>query len=320
MLEARGLTKTYRIGFWGRKLEALKDLTLTVDKGEIFGLVGPNGAGKSTAIKIFLGIVKPTAGAGSIDGHPIGSVSSRARLGFLPENPALYEFLSGREYLEMVGSLIKLDRVASRTRAESLLDLVGLTHAGELGIRKYSKGMVQRLALAQALMGDPAVVILDEPMSGLDPIGRKDVRDIIFKLRDEGRTVFFSTHILPDVELICDRVALLSKGRLTDIGRLDDLLSDRVQAVEVTVVDLPGAQSERLRQAHKCRDQGEGSLLATFNTLDEANRFAVDAVAAGARKEIESRSTVLLMRTSRSSSCVGPPRRGKRGGRFAGCG
>jgi ABC-2 type transport system ATP-binding protein len=285
MLEAKGLSKTYKVGFWGRKLRALEDLTLTVEKGEIFALVGPNGAGKSTAIKIFLGIVRPTTGTGSIDGHPIGSVASRARLGFLPENPALYEFLTAREYLQMVGSLIKLDRSTLRRRAETLLEQVGLGHAGDLGIRKFSKGMVQRLGLAQALMGDPAVVILDEPMSGLDPIGRKDVRDLIFRLRDEGRTVFFSTHILPDVEMICDRVALLSKGRLTDIGRLEDLLSNRVLAVEVAVADLPPALNERVRREHKFRDPGDGRLLVVFDTLESANRFAVEAVGVGAKVE-----------------------------------
>jgi ABC-2 type transport system ATP-binding protein len=285
MLEAKGLSKTYKVGFWGRKLKALEDLTLSVEKGEIFGLVGPNGAGKSTAIKIFLGIVRPTAGTGSIDGHPIGSVASRARLGFLPENPALYDFLTGREYLHMVGSLIELDRQPLRQRTEALLEQVGLAHAGDLGIRKYSKGMVQRLGLAQALMGDPAVVILDEPMSGLDPIGRKDVRDLIFKLREEGRTVFFSTHILPDVEMICDRVGLLSKGRLTDIGRLDHLLSNRVQAVEVAVSRLPGEHRERLHRSHKCRDPGDGRLLVVFDTLEEANRFAVESVGLGAEVE-----------------------------------
>jgi ABC-2 type transport system ATP-binding protein len=285
MLEAKGLSKTYRVGFWGRKLRALDHLSLTVDKGEIFGLVGPNGAGKSTAIKILLGIVRPTSGSGSIDGHPIGSVASRARLGFLPENPALYEFLTGREYLQMVGSLIRLDGATTRKRTESLLDQVGLSHAGDLGIRKYSKGMVQRLGLAQALMGDPAVVILDEPMSGLDPIGRKDVRDLIFKLRDEGRTVFFSTHILPDVEMICDRVALLSKGRLTDIGRLDDLLSHRVRAVEVAVSSCPRERREQLQKTHQCRDPGDGRLLVVFEGLEEANRFAVEAVGFGAEVE-----------------------------------
>jgi len=285
MLEARGLGKTYRVGFFGRRLRALESLTLTVERGEIFGLVGPNGAGKSTAIKMFLGIIRPTSGTGAIDGHPIGTVESRARLGFLPENPALYEFLTGREYLAMVAALLKLSKKVRTQRIDSLLEQVGLAHAHDLGIRKYSKGMVQRLGLAQALMGDPAVVILDEPMSGLDPIGRKDVRDLIFKLRDEGRTVFFSTHILPDVEMICDRVALLSKGRLTDVGRLDDLLSDRVRTVEVAVVGLPPHAAEKLHHDRAVRDQVDGVVLAQFPTLEAANLFVAEVVPLGARVE-----------------------------------
>ncbi len=280
MLEVRNLTKVYRVGFWGRRVDALSELTLEVETGRIFGLVGPNGAGKSTAIKLFLGLIRPTSGTGIIDGHPIGSPESRRRLGFLPENPALYEFLTAEEYLALAGSLVKLETKVLREEADRLLELVGLTHARDLAIRKFSKGMVQRLGLAQALVGDPAIVILDEPMSGLDPIGRKDVRDIMFKLRDEGRTVFFSTHILPDVEAICDRVALLSKGRLTDIGRLDDLLSNRVRAVEVTASSLAPDLAERLVKERSGRAQGEGRVLVSFPSHDEANRFVAEIVAA----------------------------------------
>ena len=285
MLGAEQLSKSYSVGFWGRKLNALVRLDLTVERGEIFGLVGPNGAGKSTAIKLFLGLIRPTSGTGSIDGHPIGTPASRRRLGFLPENPALYEFLTAVEYLELSAALLKLDRKTTAERVERMLALVGIAHARDLAIRKFSKGMVQRLGLAQALIGDPSIVILDEPMSGLDPIGRKDVRDIIFKLRDEGRTVFFSTHILPDVEAICDRVALLSKGRLTDVGRLDDLLSNRVRAVEVTVSGLSLEQVERLRKERSARAMGEGRAIASFPTQEEANRFLGEAMAAGARIE-----------------------------------
>lgn len=280
MLEVRNLTKVYRVGFWGRRVDALSELTLEVETGRIFGLVGPNGAGKSTAIKLFLGLIRPTSGTGIIDGHPIGSPESRRRLGFLPENPALYEFLTAEEYLALAGSLVKLEKKVLREETDRLLELVGLTHARDLAIRKFSKGMVQRLGLAQALVGDPAIVILDEPMSGLDPIGRKDVRDIMFKLRDEGRTVFFSTHILPDVEAICDRVALLSKGRLTDIGRLDDLLSNRVRAVEVTASSLAPDLAERLVKERSGRAQGEGRVLVSFPSHDEANRFVAEIVAA----------------------------------------
>ena len=280
MLSARNLSKTYAIGFIPRGLRALEGLSLDVQAGEIFGLVGPNGAGKSTAIKLFLGLIRPTSGTGTIDGHPIGTPESRRRLGFLPENPALYEFLTAEEYLSLAGSLLGLDKKLIHERTDRLLELVGLTHARGLAIRKFSKGMVQRLGLAQALIGEPAIVILDEPMSGLDPIGRKDVRDIMFKLRDEGRTVFFSTHILPDVEAICDRVALLSKGRLTDIGRLDDLLSNRVRAVEVTASSLAPDLAERLVKERSGRAQGEGRVLVSFPSHDEANRFVAEIVAA----------------------------------------
>jgi ABC-2 type transport system ATP-binding protein len=285
VVSATALTKIYRVGWRGRKLVALEGFSLEVAKGELFGLVGPNGAGKSTAIKLFLGLIKPTSGTGSIDGHPIGSTESRRRLGFLPENPALYEFLTAEEYLAFAAALLKLDKKSAKARGVQLLELVGLAHAADLGIRKFSKGMVQRLGIAQALMGDPAVVILDEPMSGLDPIGRKDVRDIIFKLRDEGRTVFFSTHILPDVEAICDRVALLSKGRLTDIGRLDDLLSDRVRAVEVTLSGLSPERLEAFKRERFARVQADGHVIASFPTQDEAARFLTESVAAGAHVE-----------------------------------
>jgi ABC-2 type transport system ATP-binding protein len=285
MLEVKGLTKVYTVGFWGRKLAALTDLTLTVQKGEIFGLVGPNGAGKSTAIKLILGLIRPTSGTGSIDGHAIGTTESRRRLGFLPENPALYEFLTAEEYLTLAGNLLQLDKKTRRERSARLLELVGLAHAADLGIRKFSKGMVQRLGLAQALMGDPAVVILDEPMSGLDPIGRKDVRDVIFKLRDEGRTVFFSTHILPDVEAVCDHVGLLSKGRLTDVGRLGELLSNRIRAVEVTLSGLTKEQLEALQKGKTARVSADGQLIASFPTQDEANRFLTESIAVGAKVE-----------------------------------
>ena len=277
-LAAVKLTKIYRIGLARRNVVALDDLTFDVGEGQLFGLVGPNGAGKSTAIKLLLGLIRPTSGTGSIDGHPIGTPESRQRLGFLPENPALYEFLTAQEYLSLSGSLLKLDKKTIKTRSAELLERVGLTHAADLGIRKFSKGMVQRLGLAQALMGDPAVVILDEPMSGLDPIGRKDVRDIMFRLRDEGRTVFFSTHILPDVEAICDRVALLSKGKLTDIGKLDDLLSNRVKAVEVTVSGLPSEELEKLKRERSARVQSDGHLIASFPTQDEAQAFLSEAM------------------------------------------
>jgi len=285
VLETKELSKSFSLGLRARRVQALSDLTLGVDRGEIFGLVGPNGAGKSTTIKLLLGLIRPSHGSGSIDGHPIGSVASRTRLGYLPENPVLYDFLRPLEFLRLCGRLHRIDSETIKKRSEALLEVVGLSHAVDMNIRKFSKGMVQRLGLAQSLLGDPAIVILDEPMSGLDPIGRKDVRDLIFRLRDEGRTIFFSTHILPDVEMICDRVALLSKGRLTDVGRLDDLLSHRVMAVEVAADGLSADQVARLKRDAAVRSPGEGRVIASFPTLDEANKFVVSVVQLGARVE-----------------------------------
>jgi ABC-2 type transport system ATP-binding protein len=285
VLETKALTKSFSLGLRRRRVHALSDLTLGVERGEIFGLVGPNGAGKSTTIKLLLGLIRPTRGTGSVDGKPIGSVASRTRLGYLPENPVLYEFLQPLEFLQLCGRLHRLDSKTIRSRSESLLELVGLTHATDMNIRKFSKGMVQRLGLAQSLIGDPAIVILDEPMSGLDPIGRKDVRDLIFRLRDEGRTIFFSTHILPDVEAICDRVALLSRGRLTDVGRLDDLLSNRVLSAEVVVSGLSADQVERLKRERSARSPSAGRLIASFQTLEEANRFLSAVVQMGGHVE-----------------------------------
>lgn len=282
ILETQDLTKVYALGPVAKRA-ALERLTLSVQEGEIFGLVGPNGAGKSTTIKLLLGLIRASSGTGRIHGHPIASVKSREKLGYLPENPALFDFLRPTEFLSLCGRL--RSQPIDRARTAGLLDLVGLSHAADLSIRKFSKGMVQRLGLAQALMGDPALVILDEPMSGLDPIGRKDVRDLMFRLRDEGRTVFFSTHILPDVEAICDRVALLSKGKLTDVGSLDQLLSDRLRSVEVTVTGLPREVSARLQREKGARVQGEGRLIVGFPNEGEANRFVAETLAGGAKLE-----------------------------------
>ncbi len=238
-IKTEGLGKTYRVGFWGRRVEVLRDLTLEVQAGEIFGYLGPNGAGKSTTIKLLLGLVQPTAGGGEVLGLPIGDARARSRIGFLPENPSFYEYLTGREFLTCCGRLLNVTRSELREQICSLLEEVGLSRAADLNIRKYSKGMIQRLGLAQALLGDPALLILDEPMSGLDPIGRKVVRDLILQQRAAGRTVFFSTHILPDVEMICDRVGILVDGRLVKIGPIAELLGEELESIEVTAVRVP---------------------------------------------------------------------------------
>src|SRR5689334_21429472 len=281
-VRADALTKTFRVGFWGRRVRAVVDLSFEVRSGEIFGLLGPNGAGKTTTLKMLLGFVKPTSGHAFIAGERVGTVASRRKLGYLPENPALYEFLRGDEYLVFAGRLCGLSGAHARRTAADLLERVGLAGRADRPIRKFSKGMVQRLALAQALIGDPSIVILDEPMSGLDPIGRKDVRDLILKIRDEGRTVLFSTHILSDVEAICDRVGSLVEGRLTDCGALADLVAPGARAVELVLENAGPELVARLQHDGTRVLQRDRATVLTFAEEAGARAALAAAVPCGA--------------------------------------
>lgn len=229
------LTKSYVSGWPGRPpFVALDGLSLTVGRGEIFGFLGPNGAGKTTTLKILLGLVRATSGSALLLGQPAGDVETRRRIGFLPESPYFYDYLTAEEFLGFYGQLAGLNRAAIAQRITDLLHLVGLVDARARQLRKFSKGMLQRIGLAQALIHDPELVILDEPMTGLDPVGRKQVRDLILSLRDRGKTVFFSTHILHDVEMVCDRVGIMMKGRLVASGRVDELVrQDHTRSVEI---------------------------------------------------------------------------------------
>jgi ABC-2 type transport system ATP-binding protein len=275
ILRAEGLTKTFDVGFRRRKVTAVEALDLEVNEGEIFGFVGPNGAGKTTTIKMLMGLIYPTRGRAFLFDDPIPSRRARARLGYLPENPAYYEFLTGREALRFFARLAQVPAELRDRRCDELLEQVGLAPAADRQIRKYSKGMQQRLGLAQALVGDPALVVLDEPMSGLDPVGRKEVRDVILDLRRRGKTVFFSTHILPDVEMLCDRVGVILHGRLRDVGRIDDLLSGNVRAVELSAI-VPAAARARLQGGQLLREDGERLTLSFAD--EQAAAAAVEAV------------------------------------------
>ncbi len=251
-----------QIKFRNRRTEALKDLTIKVGEGEIFGLLGPNGAGKTTAIKILMGIHFPTSGTARLMGKPLGDRAVKKRIGFLPENPYFYDYLKGWEFLDFYGQLYGMDRKTRRNKIEELLDQVGLTEAANRPLRGYSKGMNQRIGLAQALMNDPDLVFLDEPQSGLDPFGRKDVRDIIISLREKGKTVFFSSHILTDAEMICDRVGILFEGRLRSIGPLGKLLSSGVTEWEIVVRGVKDATMEPWRENLKRLSKVEGDFWA----------------------------------------------------------
>src|SRR5260221_806051 len=278
-IRIESLSKTFRVGFWARKVRAVEELSIEVEGGEIFGLLGPNGAGKTTAIKMLLGFVRPSGGRAFVRGEAAGSIAARKRLGYLPENPALYEFLTGEEYLRFAGRLSGLSRSDASLHATRLLELVGLAGRADRAIRRFSKGMVQRLGLAQALIGDPEIVVLDEPMSGLDPIGRKDVRDIIFRLRAEGRTVLFSTHILSDVDAICDRVGIMIAARLTDCGTLSSLLEPGVRAVEIVAKGISPELQQKLLSNGAQTMQRDGAWVLTFPS-ETAAQEAIRAIVA----------------------------------------
>jgi ABC-2 type transport system ATP-binding protein len=240
----RGLSKSYATGhlFWRRRRVALEGLDLRVDRGEVFGYLGPNGSGKTTTLKLLTGLLSSDAGEISILGHPLADRAWRFRVGYLPEHPYLYDYLTAAEYLDYVGRLFGMGAALRRERSRALLSLVGLSRSAKVPLRRYSKGMVQRAGLAQALMNDPELVFLDEPMSGLDPIGRRLVRNVILDLKKAGKTVVFSTHILSDAETLCDRVAVLKGGRLLDVGPLATILRLDVSHVEVLVAGVDAAR------------------------------------------------------------------------------
>jgi ABC-2 type transport system ATP-binding protein len=262
---------------------ALDDLDLDVEQGAIYGFVGPNGAGKSTTIRMLVGLARPTRGHAEILGRSIRDPAARAAVGYLPENPSFHDFLRPLEALHYLGSLSGVPGPQLRRRAEGLLEQVGLAGARDLTVRKFSKGMVQRLGLAQALLHDPPLLILDEPMSGLDPIGRKEVRDLILEQRKQGKTVFFSTHILSDVESICDRVGMVLRGRLVAEGALSALLDGTIRSVELRCSGLPESAFERLRA--RARDAVRGPADWTFSYEDPAaaNEAAREVLASGGR-------------------------------------
>lgn len=227
IIQTSQLRKVYRTGFWlNQKITSLKGCSLTVYRGETFGLLGPNGAGKTTLLKLLLGIIRPTSGQGLLLGQALGDRSIKQRIGYLPENAYYYDYLTGWEFLQMIAGLFQIPAKIQRQRIPQLLELVGLplVAARKKQLRQYSKGMLQRVGMAQALINDPELVFLDEPMSGLDPLGRYQMRQIILSLKEQGKTIFFNSHILSEVEQICDRVAILAQGELICSGSLDELL------------------------------------------------------------------------------------------------
>ncbi|MGH9711954.1 MAG: ABC transporter ATP-binding protein [Candidatus Acidiferrales bacterium] len=233
-IEIQGLTKDFPVGFWRKRWRrSLDNLTLQVEDGEVFGFLGPNGAGKTTTLKLLMGLIFPTAGSAQIRGRSIDDVAMHREIGFLPEQPYFYDYLTARELLDYYARFFGYSAADRNERVKRFLELVGLGAAADVQLRKFSKGMLQRVGIAQAILHDPQVVFLDEPMSGLDPVGRREVRDIILALRQQGRTVFFSTHILTDAEMLCDRVAVLLNGKLQGVGSPGDIVSIEVHGMEI---------------------------------------------------------------------------------------
>ena len=268
-IEIRNLSKTYRLGFFmNRQVRALQSLDLSLLPGQVYGLLGPNGAGKSTTIKILLNLVQPSGGEARLFGLPPAEREARRRVGYVPENPAPYEYLTGREFVTLSGRLTGMSGKELDDRVSEVLGMVQMTRAAHLQIRRYSKGMVQRVALAQALVSRPELLILDEPTSGLDPVGRRQIRDLILEERHRGTTVLFCTHIIPDVEALCDRVAVLVGGRRVREGSVAELVSSQATHVELTVEGLPLEQLQALEIPLELARQLENRVLLHVREAD----------------------------------------------------
>jgi ABC-2 type transport system ATP-binding protein len=285
IIEIENLTKDYEVGFWRkRKVRALEGLSLSIDAGEIFGFLGANGAGKTTTLKLLMRLIYPTEGNAWILGHDISNVAMHHRIGYLPESPYFYDYLTAREFLEYCGELFGQTRSGRGRRTESLLARVRLDEKSwNTQLRKFSKGMLQRVGLAQALINDPEVVFLDEPMSGLDPVGRREVRDLIASLRQEGKTVFMCSHILSDIEVLCDRVAILKRGRLAHVGALDEL---RRRAGESNFVEIvaTATDAETLSRHLPDGDRVLMTVTASGVRIQVSDESEVDSVIAALRR------------------------------------
>ncbi len=283
-IQIDNLAKEYPVGFWRRRTyRALDGLTLSIEPGEVFGFLGPNGAGKTTTLKLLMQLIYPTSGRAQILGRPVGDVAIRHRIGYLPENPSFYDYLTAEELLTYFAQLFGYSAADRRTRVATLLDRVGIGRERRFQLRKFSKGMVQRVGIAQALLNDPEVVFLDEPMSGLDPLGRRDVRALILELRDQGRTVFFSSHILADAEALCSRVAVVASGRLAAQGRLAELTEFTVRGWELVVANLSAAALERVRPtATRVIEISPGRYSLELSLAQPPDRILSELVATGA--------------------------------------
>lgn len=259
VLKVEDLHKSFKLGFIPKIRKILKGISFSVEEGEIYGYLGPNGAGKTTTIKCILGLVHPERGKIEVFGLHHLSLQAKEKIGYLPENPYFYDYLTASEFLNFCGQLFLLEKKKKEERVKELIQLVGLEKASDLQLRKFSRGMLQRVGLAQALLNSPSLVVLDEPLGGLDPLGRKELRDIILRLKEEGRTVFLSSHILQDIEMVCDRVAILVNGEVISQGALHQLVSEKIHFTEVILSGIDPKELKGLAESSSAR--GERTLL-----------------------------------------------------------
>ncbi len=283
VVRVEGVVKDFRPGFGLRRKRVLDGVTFQVHEGEVFGFVGPNGAGKTTTLKILMGLIRATEGSASILGRDVGESEFRDQIGFLPENPYFYPFLTAREILDFYARLTGVEAQGRAARVAHLLEVVNLSHAAEARLATFSKGMLQRVGVAQALIHDPQIVFLDEPMSGLDPIGRKEIRDVILSLRAAGKTVFMNTHILSDVEMICDRVAIIVKGTIRHQGNLDAFLPDASRSTDIVLAGLSPEVGARFADDEAVEMRGHGDRVELSVSAKAVNDVLHSVLASGAQ-------------------------------------
>lgn len=286
VLRVSGLHKTFHIGFLRKRVEAVRGCSFEVRQGEIFGLLGPNGAGKTTTIKMILRLIFPTEGEIQLFGRTPGDPKAMRRIGYMPENPYVYQYLTPLEFLDLCGRLMGMAPSERRRRAEEMVELVGLSEARNRSIGKFSKGMTQRIGLAQALMHDPELLVLDEPMSGLDPLGRKEVRDVLLEQKRRGKTLLFTSHILSDVEQLCDRVVIMKSGKIASAGRVEELIASAEHRVDITLSRTPASLREALQTHGRILNEADG--LLTIRVEGDAQVDALLELARGAGARLDS--------------------------------
>jgi ABC-2 type transport system ATP-binding protein len=281
VLRVTDLHKTFRVGFMRKRIQAVRGVSFDVREGETFGLLGPNGAGKTTSIKAILRLIHPDRGSIALFGSAL-SIASMRRIGYMPENPYVYQYLRAPEFLDLCGRLLGMARAARHQRIDEMLELVGLASAGDRPIGRFSKGMMQRVGLAQALLHDPELLILDEPMSGLDPIGRRQVREIILAQRKRGKTLIFTSHVLSDVEMLCDRIAIINRGQVVARGTLDELLRREVRRVRIQLESVSPELEQVLASRGLALQRNEGTLQVTVEGDREVSPLLLELLQGGA--------------------------------------